>query len=291
MAADETWTTLKVLAWTAQRFADRGVPSARLDAEVLLAHALGTTRVGLYTAHDKPLSADELASYRDLVKRRLGGEPVAYLVGEQEFWSLPLYVDEHVLIPRRDTETLVEVALRAARALPADGLRLADVCTGSGAVAIALATELPTARIVATDVSEAALGVARKNVARHGLGERIELVAGDLVAPLAAAGVAGALAIIASNPPYVPTGDLASLQPEVRREPRAALDGGPDGLDLLRRLIPAALPLLMPGGTLAVEHGHDQGAAVRALFAAAGYREVTTTRDLAGNDRVTAGLR
>jgi release factor glutamine methyltransferase len=275
-----TWTTLSVLGWTSNRFTERGIASARLEAEVLLAKVLKLSRVGLYTAFDRPLEEAELGAYRELIKRRLAGEPVAYLVGEQEFWSLPLHVDARVLIPRRDTETLVEVGRAAG------GKRIADVATGSGAVALALAVELPEAHIIATDVSEGALEVARQNVERHGLGERVELRAGDLVAPLDAD-----LDLIVSNPPYVASADLATLAPEVRREPRGALDGGVDGLDLLRRLVPAAWSRLAPAGTLAVEHGHDQGARVRALFEAAGYTGVGTTRDLAGNDRVTAGKR
>lgn len=274
-----TWTTLSVLSWTASRFAERGLSSARLDAEVLLAHVLQTSRVALYTGFDKPLQEPELASYRELIKRRLAGEPVAYLVGEQEFWSLPLAVDARVLIPRRDTEALVEAGKRAG------GRRVADVATGSGAVAIALAKELPEATFVATDLSEDALAVARANVARHGLDARVELRAGDLVQPLAGE----SFDLIVSNPPYVRTGELAGLAPEVRREPRRALDGGLDGLDVLRRLIPAARDRLTDGGTLAVEHGFDQGPAVRALFEAAGYRDVKTIPDLAALERVTEG--
>jgi len=276
-----TWTTLSVLSWTASRFAERGLPSARLDAEVLLAHVLKTNRVALYTGFDKPLEEPELARYRELIKRRLAGEPVAYLIGEQEFWSLPLAVDARVLIPRRDTETLVEVGKRAG------GRRIADVATGSGAVALALATELPEATVVATDVSEEALAVARANVARHGLDGRVELRAGDLVQPLAAE----SFDLIVSNPPYVRTGDLAGLSAEVRREPRRALDGGADGLDILRRLVASARDRLAEGGTLAVEHGFDQGPAVRALFTAAGYLDVKTTPDLAALERVTEGRR
>jgi release factor glutamine methyltransferase len=276
-----TWTTLSVLNWTKSRFADRGIASARLDAEVLLAHVLGKTRVALYTGFDQPLEEPELARYRELIKRRLAGEPVAYLVGEQEFWSLPLTVDPRVLIPRRDTETLVEVGRRAG------GRRLADVATGSGALALALAKELPEAAVVATDLSEDALTVARANVARHHLEARVELRAGDLLAPLGEE----TFDLIVSNPPYVRTGELAGLAPEVKHEPRRALDGGADGLDLLRRLVPGARDRLAEGGTLAVEHGFDQGAAVRALFAAAGYRDVKTTPDLAALERVTEGKR
>jgi release factor glutamine methyltransferase len=284
-AVPEVWTTLKVLEWTAKKFAERKIDTPRLDAEVLLAKVLRTNRVGLYTAFDKPLHDEELASYRELIKRRLAGEPVAYLLGEQEFWSLPLAVDQRVLVPRRDTETLVEVALRAARALPAS-IRVLDLCTGSGAVAIALASELPAAQVTATDASADALAVARANVERHQLGDRVTLLEGDLFAPLPAG---AGFDIIVSNPPYVPRGDLAGLPPEVRAEPRLALDGGPDGLDVIRRLVAAAPAFLAAGGALAVEHGFDQGEPVRALFTRAGLVEVATARDLAGQERITAG--
>jgi release factor glutamine methyltransferase len=274
----EIWTPLKVLSWTAAKFGERGIGSARLDAELLLAHVLRTTRVGLYTGFDKPLEEAELAAFRELIRRRLAGEPIAYLVGAQEFWSLSLRVDPRVLVPRRDTEALVEVALRRAPA----AARIADIGTGSGAVALALAKERPGAEIVATDASEDALAVARANA--EALGLPVRLLAGDLLAPLA-----GPFDLIVSNPPYVPTGDLAGLPPEVRREPRSALDGGRDGLDVLRRLLAGAPPLLAPGGVLAVEHGFDQGETVRALFAGAGFEAVETARDLAGHERVTSG--
>jgi release factor glutamine methyltransferase len=274
------WTSLDVLAWTQKRFAERGLPSPRLDAEVLLAHALSTTRVALYTAFDKPLEEGELAAYRELIRRRLAGEPVAYVVGEQEFWSLPLLVDPRVLVPRRDTETLVEVALRLAPA----ARRVADIGTGSGAIVLALLKELPEAVAIAVDSSEGALEVARANAARHGLAARVTFVRGDLLAP-----TDGVFDLVVSNPPYVPRGDLAGLAPEVRREPQAALDGGPDGLELLRRLPMEARARLAPGGVLAVEHGFDQGAAVRAIFEAAGFAGVATARDLAGQERVTSG--
>jgi release factor glutamine methyltransferase len=286
----ETWTTLKVLEWTAKKFAEKQLPSARLDAEVLLAHTLSTNRVGLYTAFDQPLKPDELTKYRELIRRRLAGEPIAYLVGEQEFWSLPLHVDARVLVPRRDTETLVEAGLRAARGAGVNVRKIVDVCTGSGAVALALATELPDARVWATDISEDALAVARSNVARHKLDERVTLLAGDLL-PGALVAAEAPFDLIVSNPPYVPAGDIAGLSSEVRAEPRLALDGGTDGLDVIRRLTPAAFAALAPGGTFALEHGFDQGEAVRALLSSAGFVDVGSTRDLGGHERVSAGRR
>jgi release factor glutamine methyltransferase len=283
----EVWTTLRVLDWTTRRFEEAGSPSARLDAQVLLAHVLGCDRVALYTGFDKPLAELELAGYRDLIRRRLAGEPIAYLVGHQEFWSLSLRVDPAVLIPRRDTETLVEVGLDHMRGRGGAGV-IADVATGSGAVAIALAHELPAARVVATDVSAGAIALAADNAARAGVADRIELRAGDLLAPLAGE----RFDLLVANLPYVRSGDIAALPADVRHEPRAALDGGPDGLALLRRLVDGAAAHVAPGGLLALEHGFDQAAAVAGLIDAAGGFEPPATRaDLAGHPRVTSARR
>lgn len=280
----EVWTPLRLLEWTTRRFAGAGIDSPRLAAQILLAHALGIDRVQLYVQHDKPLGPDELGRYRELVRRRLAGEPVAYLTGRQEFWSLSLAVDARVLVPRRDTETLVELVLdQVDRAAP---LRIADLGTGSGAIALALARELPQARLVATDRSADALAVARENAARLGLADRVELREGDLFGAL---GGGERFDVLVSNPPYVASGAIDGLAPEVRREPRAALDGGPDGLDHLRRLAAgAAAHLAAPGGLVAFEHGFDQGGAVRALIDATGaFQPAATRADLAGQPRVT----
>jgi release factor glutamine methyltransferase len=278
----EVWTPLRLLEWTTRRFADAAIDSPRLAAQILLAHALGIDRVQLYVQHDKPLGPEELGRYRDLVRRRLAGEPVAYLTGRQEFWSLPLAVDPRVLVPRRDTETLVEVVLdRVDRAAP---LAIADIGTGSGAIALALARELPRAHVVATDRSAEALAVAQENAERLGLADRIELRQGDLYRPLGEQ----RFDVIASNPPYVSSGELAGLAPEVRREPRDALDGGADGLDVLRRLATGAADHLAPGGLVAFEHGFDQGPAVRALIDdSAAFAPAETRADMAGQPRVT----
>lgn len=278
----EVWTPLRLLEWTTRRFADAGIDSPRLAAQILLAHALGIDRVQLYVQHDKPLGPEELGRYRDLVKRRLAGEPVAYLTGRQEFWSLPLAVDARVLVPRRDTETLVEVILD--RVDRAAALRIADLGTGAGPIALALARELPAAHVVATDRSAEALAVARDNAARLALAERVEFREGDLLAALGGE----RFDVVASNPPYVPSAAIDGLAPEVRREPRAALDGGPDGLDVIRRLVAGAAAHLGPGGLLALEHGFDQGPAVRALIDGTGAFAAAETRtDLAGQPRVT----
>jgi release factor glutamine methyltransferase len=280
----EVWTPLRLLEWTTRRFTDAAIDSPRLAAQILLAHALGIDRVQLYVQHDKPLGPEELGRYRDLVKRRLAGEPVAYLTGRQEFWSLGLAVDPRVLVPRRDTETLIELVLdRVDRAAP---LAIADIGTGSGAIGLALARELPRARVVATDRSADALAVARENAAQLELADRIELREGDLYGAL---GADERFDVVASNPPYVPSGEVAGLAPEVLREPRAALDGGADGLDLLRRLATgAAAHLVTPGGLVALEHGFDQGPAVRRLIdATAAFEPAETRPDMAGQPRVT----
>ena len=270
-----------MLDWTTQRFTDRGVAGARLEAQILLAYVLKCTRMQLYTGFDKPLGDAELAAYRELIKRRLGGEPVAYLVGETEFWSLPFTVDASVLVPRPDTETLVETALTLAPAPAA----ILDLCTGSGVIAVSLAHDRPGARVVATDVSAAAAAVARKNAERNAVADRVDVRVGDLFAPVAGE----RFDLIVSNPPYIATAVIATLSAEVRREPILALDGSADGLAFYDRIAAEAVAHLVPGGVLALEHGFDQADAVAARLTAAGFTEVTLVRDLGKNPRVTWG--
>lgn len=278
-----SWTTAAVLDWTTKRFAEAGIDAARLEAQVLLAHALGCTRVQLYTGFDRPLDEDELARARGLIKRRLAGEPVAYLVGTQEFWSLSFAVDERVLVPRHDTETVIQVVLDQVGERQAPW-RVLDVCTGSGVLAVTLARELAAARVVATELSPAAAEVARANAARLGVADRVEVREGDLLAPVAGE----VFDVVVANPPYIATAVIATLDREVQREPRQALDGGVDGLDLLRRLVVAAPDHVAPGGLLVLEHGHDQGEAVRALCdATGGFAPAATVRDLGKQPRVT----
>jgi release factor glutamine methyltransferase len=278
--SDETWTLLRVLRWTQGRFSERGLPTPRLDAEVLLAHVLGYDRVALYTHFDQPLQAAELTAYRELIKRRLAGEPVAYLVGKKEFRSLELRVDARVLVPRPETETLVEVALTVA----GETAKIVDIGTGSGAIALALAKARPAASVWAVDRSPEAAGLARENAERLGLA--VDVRVGDLFEPVAAD---APFDLVVSNPPYIPSGEVPGLPPEVRKEPHLALDGGADGLVVIRRLIAGALPLLRPGGGLALEVGAGQAPAVRALMDAAGYAMTAVTRDLAGIERVVLG--
>lgn len=277
--ADETWTILRALTWTAGKFQERGLPSSRLDAEVLLADVLGVDRMRLYTHFDQPLGKDELAAYRERIKRRLGGESVAYLTGRREFWSLPFQVDARVLVPRPETEGVVEAALAALAGRRAP--TVADVGTGSGAIACAIAHERPDARVVAVDRSADALAVAAANA--RALEVEVELLEGDLLAPL---GPFAPLDAICSNPPYVADGDWDALPPEVKREPRGALLAGADGLDALRRLVDGAPPLLAPGGALILEVGAGQARQVAELMRARGFATVEVRKDLAGIERV-----
>jgi release factor glutamine methyltransferase len=257
-------------------------PSARLDAEALVMQVCGLTRAELLTRSDAELCETVHPQLEALLARRARGEPIAYLTGRREFWSLALRVTPQVLVPRPETELLVE---RALAHLPADTTAaLADLGTGSGAVALALARERPRAHVYATDASAATLAVADENLRRCGAAN-VELRRGEWLAALAGIG----LDLIASNPPYVRSDDPALARGELAFEPRAALDGGPDGLAAIRAIVAQARPHLRPGGWLLLEHGHDQGAAVRAVLAASGYREVATHRDLAGHERVTEG--
>jgi len=284
---DEGWTILKVLTWTSERFARARIGSPRLDAELLLAHLLRVDRVRLYMDFDKPLCAGELGRYRQLVQRRLAREPVAYIVGEREFWSLPLFVDRAAIVPRPETELLVELALELSRAIAAVPLTVVDVGTGCGAIAVALKRELPDARVIGTDIGEAALELARRNATRHGVA--IDLYAGDLLEALPDHTQPN---LVVGNLPYVASAELETLEPELRAwEPRVGLDGGVDGLVLVRRLVEQAALRLAAGGALALEIGWRHGPAVRSLLEAHGFLAVEVRRDLAGLDRVVSGRR
>lgn len=273
----ETWTVLKILQWTADYFHEKGIESSRRDAELLLGASVGLDRVGLYLHFDRPLEESELSAYRALVVRRARREPLQYILGETEFWSLPFSVSPAVLIPRPDTEVLVEEALRLA-----GGCRILDVGTGSGAIAVALAHELAGAQVVALDISPEALAVAGSNARRNGVDDRITFLQGDL-----AHLPAGPFDLIVSNPPYIPAADVEGLMPEVRDfEPRQALVGGLDGLNPYRALASQAGSCLAPGGWLLVEVGIDQASDVQQLFADAGLKDVYCRDDYGGVPRV-----
>ncbi len=272
----------------ARRLVAVGIESARLDAELLLGCALKMTREQLLAAAPRELSRDQRERYEALLLRRLRREPLAYVTGKQEFWSLDFVVSKAVLVPRPETELLVEIAVKhAAESSRGDRLRILDLGTGSGAIAVALAKELPEAEILATDISPEALAVARHNAAANGVSTRIRFYQGDLFAAIHHR-IDREFNLIVSNPPYVCRAELSKLEPEVSGwEPRAALDGGCDGLDFYRRIAEEGPRYLRPGGALAVEIGAGTGAAVLALFKrAAAYTEEQIYRDYSGNERV-----
>jgi release factor glutamine methyltransferase len=328
-AAPARWTVKDVLLWTTSRFEERGLPTPRLDAEILTAHALSLPRLQLYVQFDRPLLPDELAAIRESVKRRQAGQSVAYVIGKKEFWGLDFAVDARVLVPRPDTETLIDEALerigraprarvgpRAAEAQPAAAAEapdatdaynadaanaepaapppplarpaphIADVGTGSGAIAVTLAKERPDAVVFAVDVSPDALAVARANALRHAV--TVTFLEGDLEVPLLPH---APFDLIAANLPYIPSRDLAGLPPEVRAEPARALDGGADGLALVRRLVAAAPALLARGGALVLEIGAGQAPETARLCATAGLADVRVRRDLGAIERVVSAVR
>jgi release factor glutamine methyltransferase len=277
-----------VLAWAAEDLRGKGSETPRLDAELLLASVLGTDRIGLIVDPDRPLSKEELAAYRDLHKRRRSAEPVAYMLGVREFYGRPFRVDPRVLVPRPDTEALVETALERLRdrTLQADVL---DLCTGSGCVAVTLACERPTWRVLGTDISEGALEVARENASRLGAVPRCWFRRSDLFADLGEA--PARFDLVTANPPYVSGADAAELPSTVRdHEPHVALFAGPDGLDVIRRIVAEAPGHLVPGGVLAVEVGAGQAPVVRELFEASGLTGLAVKKDYGGIERVVSGV-
>lgn len=275
---DALITVAQALAWASSTLAGSS-PSARLDAELLLAHTLGWSRARVLAEGRSELDVAQQARFAALIERRAALEPVAYLVGQREFYGLVFEVTPAVLVPRPETELLVERALEQARRLPPEA-EIADIGAGSGAIAVALAVHLPQARISAVDLSPEALVVAARNAARHGVADRVRLLQGDLLVPLE-----GPVDLLVSNPPYTV---LSEIDEGVRRhEPHLALDGGPDGLDLYRRLLAAAPPLLRPAGALLLEIGATQAEAVVALARLYfPHARVTVEQDLAGRDRV-----
>jgi release factor glutamine methyltransferase len=264
-----------------QQLTDSG-DAARLEAEILLAHVLGRDRAYLRTWPERPLDDHTLTRFQQLVARRRRGEPIAYLIGEREFWDMSLTVTPDTLIPRPETEHLVEAAL--ARIPPDAAWRLADLGTGAGAIALALARERPRCQVVATDISPAALAVAEANARRLAV-DNVTFRQGAWFEPLAGQH----FRLIVSNPPYVHPRDPHLVQGDLRFEPAAALSSTPDGLSDIRVIIGEARDHLDPGGWLLLEHGYDQGNAVAALFTAAGYAAVTVLSDLAANERICLG--
>ncbi|GAB6096561.1 peptide chain release factor N(5)-glutamine methyltransferase [Desulfatiferula olefinivorans] len=286
-STEAPWTIARLIGWTTDFFSARSIDSPRMTAELLLAHSLGISRIDLYLQYDKPLTADELARFKALIKRRADREPVAYIIGTRGFWTLDLDVSPGVLIPRPDTECLVERALIEMAALSTGGrpLTVVDLGTGSGAIVLALASEKPDHRYLAVDLSLTALIQARSNRDRLLPGAPVHFVNGSW---LDAFEPRQAMDLIVSNPPYIPRAVIDTLEPEVARfEPRQALDGDHDGLSCIRHIVASAAAFLRPGGVLLMEMGYDQKEAVRALFEASpDYGDVDFFTDYAGRDRV-----
>jgi release factor glutamine methyltransferase len=282
----EEWTVRRIIDWTTAHLKKHGSDTPRLDAEILLAHARGCRRIEIYTRFDEVLSERERSAMRDLVRRRAQSEPVAYLVGHREFFSLDFQVTPAVLIPRPDTETLVVELLDVAKPLSAP--RILDVGTGSGCIAIAAAVNHPTAQITATDANDAALAVARENARQHRVVERIAFRSGDVFAPVEQD---EPFDIVVSNPPYIAEHEKETLQNDVRKyEPHEALISGPSGLEVLFRLIDEAPRHLAPAGTLMLEISPEQSKAVAGRMDSSGrFEDIRVVKDLPGLARVVRG--
>lgn len=286
---NEPWTVRRLLEWTTQFFGRKEVDAPRLSAELLLAHVLGVPRIKLYTDYEKVLPEAALGKYRELVKRAGEHEPVQYLTGKGHFFNLEFEVTRDTLIPRPETETLVEHVLQAQRNLPGlEAPRVLDLCTGSGCIAAAVAKNLKNAIVVATELSHGAAEVARRNVERLGLADRVTVLEGDLFAPLEQLVDSHPFDIITANPPYIPTAEIPKLDKNVRDyEPARALDGGADGLDFVRRILAEGPGRMSAAGRMYIEIAFDQGAAALALAEASEAVEgAKVLKDYGGRDRV-----
>lgn len=286
MSGSEIWTIKKLIQWTAGYFRNHGVEEARLDAELLLGYVLGKPRIYLYTNYDQIMNKEELARYRELIRRRAAGYCTAVLIGEKEFMGIPFRVNEHVLVPRPDTEAWLEKVIQRFRNLP--DISVLDLGTGSGALAVSFLYYCKEARGVAVDISEKALETAKTNGERAGISDRVEFRRGDFLDALREN---EQFDVILSNPPYIPSGDIDGLAEEVRREPRIALDGGPDGLKFYRTLGEKAVRFLRPGGLLAAEVGIGQAETVRTFFENGGLTDIEIIPDYGGVDRAVCGKR
>lgn len=284
--SQEAWTIGRVVTWAADDFRSRGIESPRLEAELLLAEVLGVDRMRIILDNDRPLLPSELARYREVIKRRRAREPVAYIRGEREFYGRPFRVDRRVLIPRPDTEALVETALERTSHLSMSG-RMLDLCTGSGCVATSFAKERPTWQVTGTDLSPDAIDVARDNAYRLGAIWNVRWLVGDLFDPIGDE----RFDLITANPPYIALGEAPELSPDIRDyEPHLALFGGEEGLDIVRRIIERAPLHLRRGGVLSMEIGAGQADTVVELFEKAGFGDIRRTRDYGGHDRVVSGI-
>ena len=285
------WTIRSIREWCSDYFKRHHIDSPVLDADLLLAHSLGMRRLDLFIQMDRPMIPEELAAFKALVLRRAQHhEPVAYIVGERGFWTLLFEVSPAVLIPRPETERIVEGAVELLKERQAEPLRVADIGTGSGALALSLASEFKHASVWATDISEEALEVARRNAVKNDLEGRVEFHQGDLIGPIPQDALP--LDLIVSNPPYIGTDEAKSLAPDVlSHEPHAALFAGSRGLDIITRLAPDAFEALTPGGVFFCEIGFAQADAVTSIFQHSGFQDVITIKDYAQHDRVIRGSR
>lgn len=289
-AAKEAWTTRKLLDWLRGALKDKGIDDARLCAELLVAHVIGCERLRLYMEADRPATPEELARLRDLAKRALNHEPVQYLVGEWSFYGINLKTDKRALIPRPESQTLVDQAVAAIKDIEGRQPLVADVCTGSGCIAIAIASQAPTATLHACDIDADALALAGENIERTNLADRITTYQGDLLAALPKGEPYDA---IVANPPYIPDAEWEAVAPNVKdHEPALALRGGKDGLDLVRPIIDQAAARLRTGGILAIEIATSTAEAALALLKADGrFANSRVVRDFAGRPRVVTAQR
>jgi release factor glutamine methyltransferase len=277
------WTIREVLNWTRGYFEDAGIVQSRLEAEILLAHALDVDRLHLYLAPDKPLTSDERSRYRVIVKQRHSGTPLQHVIGEVSFYGLRFRVSRDALIPRGETEELLDQVIKRA---PRDrDVRCLDLGTGTGVIAVCMARYLPKAHVTAVDISPAALAIAQGNAALNEVAERIEFVESDWFS-----NIEGAFDFIASNPPYIRTDELNVLAAEIRdHEPAVALDGGADGLEKIRSIASQLDLHLRPDGVVLMEIGYAQGASVKQVLESAGLVDVSIERDMSGKDRFVVG--
>ncbi len=284
---DHPWTVARLLEWTSGHFASKGNDSPRLEAEILLAQAMGCKRIELYVRHEEIPGEEVRDRFRGLVRRRASGEPVAYLVGHKEFFSLDFLVSPAVLIPRPDTETLADQALRDLKARALTSPRALDLGTGSGCLAIVLAKLVPALNVTAVDLSPEALAIAEQNARRNKVESRVQFLNGDLFSPLKDG---DRFDLVVSNPPYIPSGDIAGLEPTVRDfEPKSALDGGPDGFDFYKRIFGDAPKYLQPQGRVMVEVGIDQAETVASMAREKGFVQVSIAADMGRIPRVVVG--
>ena len=287
--AHSVWTIMKILNWTKQYFEAKGVENPRLDAEVLLCAVLKCQRITLYVDFERPLSEEELATYREYVRRRGNFEPLAYILGERAFMRNTFKVNKATLVPRPETELLVESLVRIAPMLEREGdVKILDIGTGSGAIIVSLLDYLPNAKGVGVDISVDALIVAKENSEKIGVTGRIGFVRSDVFSKLP---LEKKFDIIVSNPPYIPAGDIAGLDKDVQQEPRGALDGGADGLDFYRRITAEAMDHMAEEGVLAFEIGIGQAAAVQQLCLDAGFVKTAVRKDYAGIERMVFAVK